>query len=64
LTYKLHPRIWMYQIFHTFIAKLVLINFFHFLEFMVSCMIMPYELRVTLMNEKIPQELSLDLTLT
>jgi hypothetical protein len=33
LTYKLQPRISMYQVFHTFITKLILIEyFFHFLN--------------------------------
>jgi len=31
---------------------------------MALCMIMPYELQITQINEKMPQELSLDLTLT
>ncbi len=55
----------MYQIFPTFIIKLILILiFFPFIEFMVSRMTMSYELQATQVNEKPPQKSSLDLTLT
>jgi hypothetical protein len=65
LTYKLQPRILMYQIFHTFIVKLILIedSFFPFVEFMVSHMITSYGLQVSQMNEEPRSESSLNLTL-
>jgi hypothetical protein len=48
LTYKLQPRISTYQIFHTFIAKLILIDFFIlFFEFMTSHMITFYKPQAT-----------------
>jgi len=53
LTYKLQPRISMYQVFHTFITKLILIeDFFPFLKFMVLCMTMSYKPQVAQVNEK------------
>jgi len=56
----------MYQIFHTFIVKLILIedSFFPFVEFMVLRMITSYGLQVSQMNEEPPSKSSLDLTLT
>jgi len=44
LTYKLQPHISIYQIFHTFIVKLILTKdfFFPFIEFMASYMTMSY----------------------
>jgi hypothetical protein len=45
LTYKLQPQISTYQIFHTFITKLILIEeFLPFLEFIALCMTMFYGL--------------------
>jgi hypothetical protein len=56
----------MYQVFHTFIVELILIEFlfFPFFEFMVLRMITSYRLQATQVNEKPPLESSLDLTLT
>jgi hypothetical protein len=65
LTYKLQSCISKYQVFHTLITKLILIeDFFPFLEFMVSHMIMSYKPQAAQMNEKSPWELSLNLKLT
>jgi hypothetical protein len=64
LTYKLQSCILMYPVFHTFIAKLILIeDFFPLLEFMVLRMIMFYKLHVTQMNKESLRESSLNLTL-
>jgi hypothetical protein len=55
----------MYQVFHTFITELILIeDFFPFFEFMVSHMTMSYKPQATQVNEKLPRESSLNLTLT
>jgi hypothetical protein len=53
LIYKLHSRISMYQVFHTFIIKLILIkDFLFFLEFMALCMTTTYGPQVAQVNEK------------
>jgi hypothetical protein len=55
LTYKLQPCISMYQVFHTCIAKLNLIeDFFPFLEFMVLHMTTSYGLQIAQVNEELP----------
>jgi len=55
LAYKLQPRILMYQMFHTFIVKLILIeDFFLFFEFMASHMTIFYGPQATQLNEELP----------
>jgi hypothetical protein len=44
----------MYQVFHTFITKLILTEVFFFFELMVLRMITFYRLQVAKMNEEPP----------
>jgi hypothetical protein len=63
LTYKLQSRISRYQVFHTLIAKLILIkDFFLSLNSWDRTWLF-YELQATQMNEKLLQVSSLDSTM-
>jgi hypothetical protein len=64
-TYKLQPRILMYQVFHTLIVKLILIEDFFspFLDFMLLRMTIFYGRQAAQVNEELPLESSLDLAL-